>query len=172
MQEIWPDFCYRSFIWATGFDTILTFASEHIVIYAVLGHTYQIDTRSRTDGRMKSTSRAVNVQSLQPEITLRDYQNTACSSSRKSNLLQNDNDLTNVPHKILFYGTWCNSCNISVSLHDSKNTLFSPSNTNEFIIHAIQRNGVKKCTKKRFLSNKIIKYFKQCISKHPDWRPH
>ena len=60
------------------------------------------------------------------QIALRNYQNTAYSSRRTINLLQNDNDLTNVPHKILFHGTWCNICNIFASLYDSKirKTLF------------------------------------------------
>ena len=122
--------------------------------------------------RVATYSRAVNVQSLQPEIAHCNYQNTAYSSRRTSNLLQNHNDFTNVPHKILFHDTWCTGCNALVSLHDSKNTILSPSNWNECIIHDFQRNGVKKCTKKRFISNKIIKWFKQCISKHPGWRPH
>ena len=77
---------------------------------------------------MGPTSRAVNVQLLQPEIALCNYQNTVYSSRRTSNLLQNHKDLTNVPHKIMFHDTWCNGCNVFVSLHDSKNTILGPSN--------------------------------------------
>ena len=50
-------------------------------------------------------ARAVNVQSLQPEIALCNYQNTAYSSRRTSFILQNQKDLTNVPHEILFHDT-------------------------------------------------------------------
>ena len=84
----------------------------------------------------------MNVQSLQLEIAQRNYQNTAYRSRRTRNLLQNYDNLTNVPHKILFHVSCCNRCNIFVSLHDSKNTLLSPSNSNELIIHAFQGNGV------------------------------
>ena len=108
--------------------------------------------------------RAVNVQSLQPEIALRNYQNTAHSSWHVSNSFQKDNDLTPVPHKVLFHDAWCNSCNVFVSLYDSKNRPLSPSNSNELLIHDFLRIGVGKCTKKRFISNKIIKYLKQHIS--------
>ena len=36
MQEIWHDFCLRSFIWHPGFDTIITFASSRFVIWTRL----------------------------------------------------------------------------------------------------------------------------------------
>ena len=91
-------------------------------------------------------TRAVNVQSLQPEIALRNYQNTAYSSWHTSNRFQKDNDLTSVPHKVLFHVAWCNSCNVFVSLYDSKYTPFSPSNSNERLIHNFQEIGIGKCS--------------------------
>ena len=75
-----------------------------------------------------------NVQSLQPEIALRNYQNTAYSNRRTSDCLKKDNDLTLVPHKVPFRDTWYCSCNIFVSLYDSKNTPF------HLLVQAIQTN--------------------------------
>ena len=45
-RKFWHDFCFPSFIWHPGFDTIVTFASYHFMIWSVPWRTYGIDMHS------------------------------------------------------------------------------------------------------------------------------